>query len=67
MRQECDCGDRPSVTVFEENVTEGLYPQPQSSLLALGAHSPLVSVDSFGSLPASQDSPLGYRFPHSPL
>ncbi len=26
---------------------------------------PLVSVDSFGSLPASPDSPLGYRFPRS--
>ena len=42
------------------------YPQPQSSHCFLGAVALLVSVDSFGSLPASQDSPLGYLFPRSP-
>ena len=41
-------------------------PHPQSSHCSFGAIALLVSDDSFGSLPVSQDSPLGYRFPHSP-
>ena len=53
-------------TLSSQQTPPPSYPQPQSSLLALGARSPLVSVDSFGALPALQDSPLGYRFPHSP-
>ena len=35
------------------------YPQPQLSHCSLGAVALLVSVDSFGSLPLSADSPLG--------
>ena len=42
-------------------------PQPQSSHCSLGAVALLVSVDSLRSLPASQDSPPGYRFLRSPL
>ena len=38
---------------------EEVPPQPQSSHCSLGAVALLVSVDSFGSLPLSADSPLG--------
>ena len=47
---------------------EGVTPQPQSSQTPSRGRFGLllVSVDSLRSLPASQDSPLGYRFLRSP-
>ena len=43
-----------------------VLPQPQSSPLALGAGSMLVSVDSFESLLPSANDPLGHRSSRSP-
>ena len=43
---------------FLGNALALLTPQSQSSLLALGAGSPLVSIDSFASLPPAADSTL---------
>ena len=42
------------------------FPHAQSSQSFLGAVALLVSHDSFGSLPAAPDAPLGQRFPRSP-
>ena len=41
-------------------------PQPQSSPLALGARSLLVSVDELRSLSPAANAPLGHRFLRSP-
>ncbi len=57
---------RPAALRFLVPVS-GAFPQSQSSPCVLGADALLVSIDSLGSLPPVADSPLGWRFPRSPL